>query len=181
MTTFTLRYPLIISSIFLPLRAKSRERRIKDGFQFRLKSLFFVQLWHHPKLCIARVLLLLKHSSSVEKIRHLFKSAEKGRYFYCKFIPRDIGNLVRHPDSVVLLHPFRMLSFSVTSFYWVAGRDNDSDRRYCSSHNSRRDHYPCRGGCFSRGGDFYRHLLLSRWPTPSLLVYDSAIVFIYIF
>jgi hypothetical protein len=129
MTTFTLRYPLNISSIFLPLRAKSRERRIKDRFQFSLKSLFFVQLWHRPKLCRARVLLLLKHASSVEQVRHLWKSAEKVRYCYCKIIDRDIGNLVRHPDIVVLLHPFRMSSFTVNSFYSVEVWDITRERK----------------------------------------------------
>ncbi len=71
-------------------------------------ALWWAKLCHHPVLCIALVLLLLKHSSSVEEVRHLWKSAEKGRYFYCKIIDRDIGNSVRHPDGVVLLHPFRM-------------------------------------------------------------------------
>jgi hypothetical protein len=38
-------------------------------------------------------------------------------------IDRDIGNLVRHPGIVVLLHPFRMSSFSVNSFNSVEGLD----------------------------------------------------------
>jgi hypothetical protein len=95
MTTFTLRYPLIISSIFLPLRAKSRKRMIKDGFQFSLKSLFF-----RPTLTSPRDM----HSPGVAAFE-TFQLCEK------KF---DIGeNLPKKIDIVIVIQGYR--KFSSTS------------------------------------------------------------------
>ncbi len=90
-------------------------------FNLVWKVFFFVQLWHHPVICIALVLLLLKHSSSVKRNSTLVKICRKKSILLLWY--RDIGNLVRHPDIVVLLHPFRMSSFSVNSFYSVEGWD----------------------------------------------------------
>ncbi len=38
-----------------------------------------------------------------------------------KITNRDVGNLVRHPDTVDLLHPFRVLNFSANFLYSVHG------------------------------------------------------------
>jgi hypothetical protein len=71
MTTFNLRYPLIISSIFLPLRAKSRERRIKDRFQFCLKNQIF-RPWRQDHLHQFSPILQAHCKDKIPKFRNKY-------------------------------------------------------------------------------------------------------------
>jgi hypothetical protein len=47
------------------------------------------------------------------------KSLSKKFGIYSKIVDRGVGNFVRHPDIVILLHPFRVSNFSVNFIYSV--------------------------------------------------------------